>query len=205
MELKELKKEINSLTGVDKILSKFKNSWLKQIRPNTNQQFPFLQELDEETKKETNNHLFAYQKIFNQLGYVRFTQEKLSSLVQYLIELKLTTLNKDKNKSKILLNKFINDDFLKLKGLVDEVNQFGFNLKGLKQIYNQVNQMLLQNISLEHSVALMDSPHKNYLSSLFLISKKQKKLLKILGKEFISLAKEMNGKKRLLGKRKCCP
>ncbi len=197
MELKELKKEINSLTGVDKILSKFKNSWLKQIRPNTNQQFPFLQELDEGIKKETNDHLLAYQKIFNQLEYVRFTQEKLSSLAHYLIELKLTTLNKDKHKSKVLLNKFINDDFLKLKSLVDEVNQFGFNLNGLKQIYNQVNQMLLQNIPLEHSVALMDSPHKDHLSSLFLSSKKQKKLLKILGKEFISLAKEMKKKKRL--------
>lgn len=197
MELRELKKEINNLTRIDKILSKFKNSWLKQIKSDTNRQFPFLQELDESIKKEINNCLFSCQKMFSQLKYAQFTQEKLSSLAQYLIELKLTSLNKDKNKSRVLLNKFINDDFLKLKVLIDEVNQLEFNLKGLKQIYNKVNQLLIQNIPLEHSVALMDSPHKNHLDSLLLISKKQKKLLKILGKEFISLAKEMKRKKNL--------
>jgi len=43
----------------------------------------------------------------------------------------------------------------------------------------------------------MDSPHENHLNSLFSISKKQKKLLGTLGKEFISLAKEMKKKKKL--------
>jgi len=128
MELKELKKEINSLASIDENLLGFKNSWLKQIKHNTNQQFPFLQELDQKTKKELNNSLSSYQKLFNQLKYAQFTQEKLSSLAHYLVELKLTSINDDKKKSKVLLNKFIRDDFLKLKNLVDEVNQFEFNL-----------------------------------------------------------------------------
>jgi hypothetical protein len=197
MELKELKKEINNLSGINKTLLNFRESWLKQIKQNSNQQFPFLQKLNKEAKKEINNYLSSYQKIFNQLKYAYFTQEKLSSLAHYLIELKVTSFNKDKSKSKILLSKFIHDDFLKLNILVDEVNQFAFNLDNLKQIYNKANQMLVKNISLEHSITLMDSPHKNHLNSLFLISKKQKKLLKILGKEFLSLAKEMKKKKRL--------
>lgn len=197
MGLKELKKEINSLTNVDEVLLKFKNSWVRQIKSNTNQQFPFLRELDENIKKEVNDCLLSYQKIFTQLKYARFTQEKLSSLAQYLIELKLTCLNDNKRKSKVLINKFINDDFLKLKNLVDEVNQFEFNLTNLKNIHNNVNQMLLNNVSLENSVALMDSPHEKYLNSLFVISQKQKKLLKVLGEEFVSLAKEMKKKKKL--------
>jgi len=194
MQLKELKKEINSLSNLNKTILNFKNSWIKQIKPNTNRQFSFLQKLNKKTKNEINNNLSSYQKICRQLNYVQFTQEKLSSLAHYLIELKLTTLNENHRKSKVLLDKFINDDFLRLKNLIDEVNQFEFNLINLQQIYSQTNQLLVQKLPLEDIITLMDSPHKNHLNSLILISKKQKRLLKTLGKEFISLAKEMKRK-----------
>lgn len=197
MELKELKKEINNLDNADKTLSKFKNSWIKQIKGNTNKHFPFLQELDSGLKKEINDSMLSYQKVLEQLKYASFTKEKLSSLAHYLIELKLTFLNKDKKKSKVILDKFIRDDFLRLKVMIDEVNQFEFNLKNLKQVYNQINKTLLPKLPLEHSLAFMDSPHKNHLNSLFLVCGKQKKLLKVLGKEFISLARETKKKKRL--------
>lgn len=197
MEIKELKKEIDGLTRVDKSLNGFKESWLKKIQSNTNKEQLFLQELDEGDKKEINGYLEAYQKIFNQLSYAKFTQEKLSSLAQCLIELKLTSLNGDRNKPKMLVNKFIKDDFLGLKQLVDELNQFDFNLKNLNLIYEKTNQLLLQKMPLEYSVALLDGAHKNHLNSLFLTSQKQKKLLKGLGKEFISLAKDMKKKGKL--------
>lgn len=197
MELKELKKEINGLADINKILFKFKDAWLKPIKENTNKQFLFLQKLDQETKKEINALLSSHQKIFDQLKYAQFINEKLSSLAHYLIELKLSFLNRDEKKSKVLINKFINDDFLKLKNLVDEASQFGFNLKNLRQVYGKVNKILLQSIPLKHSLIFMDSSHKSHLNSLFLASRKQKKLLGILGKEFISLVREMKKKKRL--------
>ncbi len=197
MEIKELKKEIDGLSNINKALLGFKKSWLKKIKANSNQEFPFLQELDERVKGEINNYLVSYQKIFGELKYAQFINEKLSSLAHYLIELKLTSLNGDKVKPKILVKKFVNDDFLNLRQLVDEVNQFGFNLDSLKEVYDQVNGKVLENVSLEPSVVLMDAPHKEYLSSLFLICRKQKRLLKSLGKEFISLTKEMKRKKKL--------
>jgi len=197
MQLRQLKKEIDGLSHVNKTLIDFKESWIKQIKLNTNQQFPFLQELDEKTKKRINNHLSAYPKLFQELKYAKFTQEKLASLAQYLIELKLTSLNGDIHKPKVLVNKFIHDDYLKLNNLVDEVKQLDFNLNNLKLLYNKVNRLLLRNLPLEHSISLMDAPHKNYLNSLLLISKKKKKLLKNVGQEFISLTKDMKKNKKL--------
>tara|TARA_Y100000310_G_scaffold313887_1_gene362767 strand:+ start:739 stop:1332 length:594 start_codon:yes stop_codon:yes gene_type:complete len=197
MQLRELKKEIEGLSHINKTLLYFKESWIKQIKPNTNRQFPFLQCLDEKTKKRINNHLSHYPKLFQELKYVQYTQEKLASLAQYLIELKLSSLNGDENKPKILVSKFIHDDYLKLKNLVDEVQQLEFNINNLKILYDKVNRLLLRNLPLEHSITFMDSPHKNYLNSLLLVSKKKKKLLKGLGKEFVSLTKQMKKNKKL--------
>jgi len=197
MQLRQLKKEIDGLSHVHKTLVEFKSSWIKQIKPNTNQQFPFLQELDEKTKKRINNHLSAYPKLFQELKYVQFTQEKLAALAQYLIELKVTSLNGDTNKPQVLVNKFIHDDYLKLKNVVDEVHQLEFNLNNLDLMYNKVNRLLLRNLPLEHSIAFMDAPHKNYLNSLLLVSQKKKRLLRDLGQEFISLTKQMKKSKKL--------
>ena len=196
MQLRQIKKEIDSLGHINKTLLDFKKSWLKQIKPNTNQQFPFLQDLTESKKKKINNHLQSYPKLFQELQYAQYTQEKLSSLAQYLVELKLTSLNGDENKPKMLVNKFINDDYLKLNNLVDEVKQLDYNLSNLKLIYNKVNRLLLRNLPLEHSISFMDSPHKNKINTLLLISKKQKNLLKIIGNQFLMLTKQMKKNKK---------
>ncbi|MFH1682457.1 MAG: hypothetical protein ABIA37_01550 [Candidatus Woesearchaeota archaeon] len=197
MELKELKKEIDGMERVDLLLLKFKKSWLKQIKPNTNKQFPFLNKLDAKTRKQLNVNLETHQKVFNQLRYARFTQEKISSLAHYLIELKLASFNGDTKKPQVLINKFINDDFLKLTNVINEVDQFEFNLTNFKQIYDGVNNLVSEQLTLEESLLFMGAAHQEHLAALFQISQKQKKLLKSLGTEFIALVKEMKKKKRL--------
>ncbi len=197
MELKVLKKELAGLDKAGKVLADFKDSWIKQIKKNSNQHFPFLLELNKGVKKEINNCLSSYQQVLSQLKYASFTQEKLSSLAHYLVELKITVLNDDKRKSKMIVGKFIKDDFLKLKVLVDEVRQFESNLKDMEQVYNQVNKIIAPRLSLEHSLVFMDSPHRNHLDNLFSVCDKQKNLLKSLGKEFVSLTREMRREKKL--------
>ncbi len=195
MKLRELKREIDSLKNVDKTIVEFRTSWLKKIKRNTNQHFPFLLELDKGIKKEVNNNLFSYQKIFSEFRHSHFTQEKLSSLAKYLVDLKLASINEDKKKSKLLIDKFIKDDFLNLKKVVSEVSDFDFNLKNMKTIYDQTNKIIVKELQLEESVIFMDASHKDHLNSLLLVSKKQKKLLKVLGKEFISLVRSMKKRK----------
>ena len=194
MEIKELKKEIDSLPDLNKVLSNFRKFWLKEIKKNTNPDFAFLQKLEEGAKKEINSYLKNCQEIWGELGYAQFINEKLSALAHYLLELKLTSLNGDKKKSKMIMKKFITDEFLSLKQLVEEVKNFELNLKKLRQVYDKVNQQILEEVSLEESVRLMDAPHKNYLNSLFLICRKQKRLLKSLGEEFIYLSREKERK-----------
>lgn len=183
MELKELKREIDGLADVNKSLSRFRKAWVKGV--------------DKKARKEVKTHLSSYRQILEQLKYAQFTHEKLSSLAQYLIELKLASLNGDNYKPRVLVKKFVKDDFLNLRLMVDETNQFEFNLNSLKQIYEQVNQILGQKLPLEQRVALMSGPHREALNNLLLTSKKQKKLLKILGREFILLTRELKRKKRL--------
>jgi hypothetical protein len=197
MELKVLKTELAGLDNIDKVLVNFKDTWIKQIKKNSNQHFPFLWELNKGVKKEINDCLSSYQGVLNQLKYASFTQEKLSSLAHYLIELKITVLNDDKKKSRMIVGKFIQDDFLKLKSLVDEVKQFESDLENMKQVYNKVNKIVAPRLSLEHSLIFMDSSHKNHLDNLFLVCEKQKKLLKVLGQEFVSLTREMKKEKKL--------
>lgn len=192
MSLRELKREIDGLTNPNKLLFQFRNSWIKVIKNNTNQNFSFLQELEPKLKKEINQQLLFFQKILSQLNSFQFTQEKLSLLAQSLIELKLTSLNKDQLKPKLLIKKFLRDDFLNLNILIKEITQLERNLIQLQQIYQQVNSLIIQHLSLEQSLAFLEAPHRNQLQALFSLLKKQKKLLVVLGKEFLSLVREKN-------------
>lgn len=197
MPLKELKKEVDSLADLNQSLVKFKKTWLRQIKPGTNRSFPFLQELDSHLKKEINQLLASRQPFFNRLKYAQFINEKLSSLAQYLIELKLTSLNGDTQKPKMLLNKFLRDDFLNLKNMVDEVREFELALNRFQQTYHQINQVLARNLPLEHSLAFLAASHNEHLNTLRLTARQQKVLLRRLGAEFISLTRTMKKEKKL--------
>ena len=191
MKLKELKRDVDSLGHVNKTINSFKKTWVKHLKPNSNSHLPFLQNLDDDTKKQVNNNLENYRKIMAELNNVQFTQEKLSTLAQSLIDLKLTSFNGDNMKPRIIMNKFIHDDFMNLKTIVDEVNQFEFNLKNLNEIYHQTNHLITNNLPLEHSVTFMDSSHKNHLNTMGVICDRQKTLLKHMGQEFIHLTRNI--------------
>lgn len=197
MVLKELKQEIDGLESFDKQLIRFRQSWIKQIGSRSNSNFPFLKKLDCKTKKEINNNLENCNKIYKQLRQAKFTHEKISSLAHYLIQLKLASFNGDNIKPKMLVSKFIDDDFLKLTNVINEIDQFDFNLKNLKKIYDKTNQIVSRKVTLEKSVIFNDSPHLKNFNEIMKTHRQQKKLLKTLGEEFIKLAKEMKKQKRL--------
>lgn len=190
MELKELKKEVEELKKIDSHIKSLDSSWLKQIKKNTNSHFPFLQDLGNEIKKQVNNNLLTHQKIMAELNGAQFVQEKMICLAKYLIDLKLARFRQEKKKEKMLVNKFVKDRFLNLKSVVDETKQIDFNLNNLQNLYNQTNRLIVRELPLEESVIFMDAEHKVHLNRLLETSEKQKRLLKKLGLNFISLMRE---------------
>jgi len=181
MELKEIKQEdyLN-----------FRENWLRPIRKNTNNHLPFLKEIDDQTREEINNKLFFLQERFRKIEDSQIINEKLRQCLSYLVELKLTTLNGDQKKSKMITKHLLKDDYFNLKMIINEVKSFSACLKDLSAEYLEINNLVEQKCSLEESVHFSNLPHKKYLLRLQETAQKQEVLVKELGKQFVSLVQQ---------------
>ncbi len=195
MVLREIKKEVDNLANVEKNLRKFQDNWIKPLRTNTNSHLPFVKELDHETRKMINRKMALFQEELAEIKASQAINEKLGYYARYLIELKLTTLQDDYSKSKMITNRMLNDDVLNLSQTIEDVKSFDEKVQKLVTHYNEVNELLQKSLSLEEVVFFMDLPHKMYLQNLLKIAQKQKTLVRDLGKNFISLAKETRKRK----------
>ena len=196
MDLRELKKEVHSLPIIEHDLNKFQKNWIRPIRSNTNQHLPFLQNFNSETKKEINKKLEKFQNHLYLLKNAQLLQEQLRFSMRQIIELKLTTLKGDSTKAKLITNSLLNDDFVNMKNIINEISTLDKNVQELCTHYDEVNELLQKSLSLEESVFFMDLPHKLYLYNLVKTSQKQKTLVRRLGRHFVSLAKETQLRKR---------
>ena len=115
MDLREIRRETESLTNISETTDNFKKNWIKPLRKTSNKHLSFIKNLDEDTKKELKHRLDTVHKHINSLGQDQMINDKLKTYSRYLIELKLTTFNGDQNKSKVITNSLLNDDFMNLK------------------------------------------------------------------------------------------
>ena len=189
MSLRELKEEIRNLTPIDEQVERFRKSWVKPLKNNTNKHLPFLQELSFEEKKELNENLLPAHKIINSLA-LHSINDKLNLYSRYLIELKLTTINGDKNKSKLITDRLLKDSFLKLQNTIEDVAAFESGLRDLNKHYDKINDLLNERLNLEDSVSLSEFPHKQHLNSLKETNRQHKQILKKLGEEFVALTRK---------------
>lgn len=195
MDLRELKKEVNSLPNLSEHLQKFQQHWIKPIRANNNKHVPFLQHLSPEKKQEINTTLFAVQQKLKEVENAQIVPQKLQEYARYLIELKLTTLNGNKAKGQYLTKLLLHDEFLNTKSILDEVKALEKNLKSLSYKYHHINDLIQKEASLEEAVHFLHLPHKEHLQQLLAAAKKQKALVKHLGGHFVALVKETRKKK----------
>ena len=169
MDLRDVKKEVEALPDINNTLKQFQDSWIKPIRSNTNQHLSFINKLSHEDKVEMNNKLLGLNESILNIKSSQVINEKLKQYARYLIELKLTTFNDNKEKSKVITNQFINDEFLNIKGTIREVKNFDTHVNNLHQQYHEINQLLQKKLSLEETVMFMELPHYRYLKSLLKI------------------------------------
>ena len=195
MPLREIKKEVHSLQSVKDNLKDFQDNWIKPLRTNTNSHLPFLKELDVETRFQLNKKLASFHQDINNVKNGQIINEKLQHFSRYLIEMKLTNLQGDHQKSKAITKRLLNDDFFNLKQTINDVKKFDGHVKKLSDKYNDINELLHKKLSLEETLFFMDLPHKIYLYNLVKTAKKQKKIVRDIGRHFVSLAKENNPRK----------
>jgi hypothetical protein len=196
MDLREIKKEVRNLGDIEVISQKFQDNWVKPLRRNTNNNLPFLKNIEDDHKREINQKIANFKSTLEQVKQGQRVNEKLNHYSRYLIELKLTEIQQDHQKSKQITNTLLNDDFLNIKQTIVEVDKFKNDVKQLSEHYDDVNQLLQKKLSLDETLFFMDLPHKIYLHNLLQISKKQGQIVRHLGRHFVSLVKKTQLRKR---------
>lgn len=189
MDLRELKREVQTLPDLSECAETFHTYWVKPLRSNTNKNFPFLNQLPAKTKSKINVQLSAAQKNLSQIKQYQLINQKLTTYSRYLIELKLTTLNGNKTKFKFIAHQLLHDEFLKLQNIIVDIKDFEENIVALSKTYKEVNKRLEQNLSLDESISVMDLPHQKYLLSLLDTCKKQKIIVRQMSRHLASLVK----------------
>ena len=190
MDLRALKKEVQSLPNVEENLKQFQDNWIKPLRTNTNSHLPFLKKLDPEVRLLLNKKLARFHEDITKIKHGQMINEKLNHSARYLIEMRLTELQGNNSKAKMIINRLLNDDFFNLKGTINEIHHFAADIDKLSKQYNEINGLLQKNLSLEDNLFFTELPHKKHLTNLIKISKKQKEIVHTLGKSFISLARK---------------
>jgi len=155
--------------------------------------------LNQDAKDKINQALHKLQDTFKNIHSSQMINYKLQQYSRYLIELKLTTFNGDDNKSQMITNQFINDDFLNIKQTLTEIKQFDTHVKSLQHDYDEVNGLLQKHLSLEEMLFYLDLPHRLYLINLVKTSQKQKQLAQKIGAHAVSLIKETQFVKKRKG------
>ncbi len=195
MELRELKKEVQELRDVKETIDKFQQVWIQPLKNKNNSHLPFVKGIDSEIQVELNDKLSRLHAQLEDIKTSQMLNEKLKHYARYLIEMKLTTFNGDENKSKMITNSLLNDDFMNIKQAITEIKHFDQSVQNISAQYHEINQLLQKNLSLEESLFFMELPHLRYLNHLLKITEKQKTIIQDVVKNFVSLAKETRDKK----------
>lgn len=187
MELRELKKEVESLGHVGKQADRLEEHWLMPLQSGQ-KSAPILSNLSEPLKKQVEDKV---EQIKGQLDLIRSSQvisEKLQHYARCLVELKLNDFRGDSTKSTIITKRLLNDDFFSLSTTIGQIEQLNEDVDKLGAYYQEINDLLHKELSLEEAVFYMELPHRKYLANLQQTAQKHAVIVRDLGHHFVSLA-----------------
>ena len=194
MGLRELKKEVHNLPDIKVKVNSFKNNWIKTTT--YNQHLPSLHGLKPEVKKEFLNKAKQLNFCLNQVKSYQLVQEKIRTISRYLVELKLNSLQENSQKSNMITKHLLNDEFLNFKTVLADAQSFKQNVKAASEIYEEFNQLMHKELPLEEAIAFLEMPHRIYMNSLLKLSDDHSRIVRDLGRHFVSLAKSSRIKKK---------
>lgn len=188
MELRELKREVETLEHVGKAVSKLEESWLIPLQ---NARFSssgaLLARLSVQSRQEIEQKA---KEIATHLDTIRTSQiitDKLQQYARFLVELKLNDFRGDKEKSRMITKRMLEDDFFSLSQTIGQVEQLNNDVDKLNNYYQEINDLLHRELSLEETVFYLELPHRKYLANLQQTAQKHAVIVRDLGHHFVSL------------------
>ncbi len=191
MDLRELKKEAQSLPSISEQLRKFQLSWVKPLRAKTSL---VLAHLDKTTQQELKRKLSGMNPLFSALRGSHFLQEKLQQQSRSLVELKLNALQGNQPRCQQLIQLLIKDPVFNIKQTLLEVQQLERHLSQLAREYSALNASLEEQLSLEGALLYSDLPHQQHLLNLHQTAQQQKNLARKIAEQFVALTREIKVK-----------
>jgi hypothetical protein len=67
----------------------------------------------------------------------------------------------------------------------------------LSQHYQEINQLLEKQLSLEEMIFYMSLPHRKYLNTLLKTAEQHQKIVRDLGRHFVTIAEELQVHKNM--------
>ncbi len=208
VEIRVIKREIESLPDISEQLTSFKDAWFAhphkkkakgKKRAKKNALHQIFDGLEQKQQEELSQKLVAFYSTFDKLEAASFTTQKLRTLSSALVEMKLGEFRNSQRlegqsmletkRSEFLQNKVLNDDFHGLSTVIREVKNFHSNLEMLEVQYEEINDLLYKQLILEYSLKAMDTPHKKRLHNIKKASHKRKELVRVMGRAFIDMQK----------------
>lgn len=176
MQLRDVKKEIESLPSISEITRQFQEQWIKPLRAHTHSK-PLLSQLKPTLQKELQQQLAEIQKHIQELKRSQIISEKLHQYARYLIELKLALLSQDTQKSKMFRKQLEQDQFLNIKTIQKDIAVYYQNLQSLATEYSQINEVIQRNLSLEDTIYFSALPHKTTLNNMKNLAKQYQRII----------------------------
>lgn len=178
MDLSQLKREVEDLANFEKKVHAFNRSWVKS------NEYDFLSHEDKE-------QLRAFRKIIKELKYGQIVNEKIISLANNLLNLQIHGLTNDTAEVNKIKKRFVFDEHLNIRRVIEEVNFIEFQLKLFKDFYEKILYRLGKNLDLENNLALVGGKHYTCLREMEELNRKQKLYLKEIGEKFVEMNKKL--------------
>ena len=178
MDIRSLKREVESLPEVSPALKMLEQQWLRKISRE------FLPVLGDEQQQVLRQVLDEAKKDLKAVERGQHLASRLRSQAHLLVELKLAQLTGDSSKAQMLIRRFLVDDIVHIRGTLQDIRAFRSALQALQQHAERMPR-LLENLPLEYRVASWKLP----FPLLQRWADQQQHLGVQLGKQFVLLAR----------------
>lgn len=191
MELRELKKEVQTLFEVHKNIEGLQAHWLCHVKEGKNN-FIAHNSLSVLVRKKVGQKVASANEYLEKMCMVQMLNEKLATNTRWLIDLKLAQFQGDKPKAKMLSRRLAEDSVASIKSIGREVQSFENSVQQFSEIYQEVNELLHKQLSLEEVLFLMDLPHRMYIHNLLKTSQQHKAIVRDLNRHFVEITTQMS-------------
>lgn len=185
MDLRQLKKEVEALSDSSQDIQLLKETWLASLQ---NEFFPHLPAQQQKVIRE---FLKTTRTLLEQVTVGQHISLRLRSQARLLMELKLCQLLQDHKKAQLLAKKLGTDELLRFSSTLQDIRSLRQAIIQLQQQEKIFTSQLEHHLPLENKISYHEMQKCLPWKSLQQRADQQERLTSILGKQYLSLAKQV--------------